>query len=126
MKMFRHLALVAVLSLSAAGVNAEGSGLILKCSLENGSDRVYVLYPSIFRAKRVDGAEAVYGTALDLDHVYQLDFPQTETQYPHRARIFRYTGKIEVEWGLQSFDMFSSGNVFQEGVCEISEEQKKF
>ena len=126
MKMFRHLVLAAGLAFGASIVNAEGSELILKCTMKIGYVRVYVLDQSRLHAKRVDGAEAVHGQMLDLDHVYQLDFPKTKTQYPHRARIFRYTGKIEVEWGLEPFDMFSSGNVFQEGVCEISEEQKKF
>jgi hypothetical protein len=87
---------------------------------------VYVLYPSVFIAKRVDNAEAVEGRLLDLDHVYQLDLPGTDKQHPHRVRVFRYTGKIEVEWGNQPFDIYSSGNVFQAGVCSVSEAQKKF
>ncbi len=106
---------------------AEVAGIMVRCSMESGAyERVYVLYPSQFIAQRVDGVEAVYGKVLDLDHVYQLDFPGTDKQHPHRARIFRYTGKIEVEWGNQPFDIYSLGNVFQAGVCSVSEAQKKF
>lgn len=126
MKMLLTATAAAFLSLACGRVDAQSSDIILSCILENGLERVYVLYPSVFVAKRVDKAEAVEGRLLDLDHVYQLDFPGTDKQHPHRARVFRYTGKIEVEWGKQPFDIYSSGNVFQAGVCSVSEAQKKF
>jgi hypothetical protein len=95
--------------------------------MEEGTlERAYVLYPAVFLAQRVDVAEQVNGRLLNFDHVYQLDFPKTETQYPHRARLFRYTGEIEVEWGLEPFDVYSNGNVFQTGICTVSEAIKKF
>jgi hypothetical protein len=118
---------VVFLAICAGQTSAEDVGLLVSCSMENGAyERVYLLYPSNFLAQRVDGAEAVYGQFVDLDYVYKLDFLGTDTQPPHRARIFRYTGKIEVEWGTQPFDMYSGGNTFQTGVCQTSKAQKMF
>ena len=126
MKVYLAAAAVWCSSVWASNVSAQDSGVFLRCSMESGLERAYVLYPSVFLAKRVDSAEAVEGRLLDLDHVYQLDFQGSDTQHPHRARLFRYTGVIEVEWGLQPFDVFSLGNVFQTGICTVSEAIKKF
>jgi hypothetical protein len=126
MKVYLVAATVWWIAVGASHASAQDSGIFVRCSMEQGYERAYVLYPSVFLAKRVDVAEAIDGQLLDLDHVYQLDFPKTETQHPHRARLFRYTGEIEVEWGLEPFDIYSDGNVFQTGICTVSEAIKKF
>jgi hypothetical protein len=127
MKVYLAAATIWCIAVGASYVSAQDSGIFVRCSMEDGAyERAYVLYPSVSRAKRVDGAETVEGRLLDLDHVYQLDFPKSDTGYPQRARLFRYTGEIEVEWGMQPFDVYSNGNVFQTGICTASEAVKKF
>ncbi len=100
--------------------------LLLHCTSDGGLESYFLLSPERSTVERVDKEPSISGELKVSEKFYVLSFKGTETSYPIRVAVNRYSGKFEWEHGNDEFGQLSMENVFQVGVCEEEKAEKKF
>ena len=100
--------------------------LLLHCTSNQGFESHFLLNPERNTVERVDEEPSISGELKVSENFYVLSFKGTETSYPIRVAVNRYSGKFEWEHGNGEFGRYSMENVLQVGVCAKEKAEKKF
>lgn len=100
--------------------------LLLHCTSNGGVGNYFLLNPERNTVERVDMEPSISGDLKVSENFYILSFKGSETTWPLRVEVNRYSGKFEWEHGNDEFGQFSMENVFRVGVCAKEKAEKKF
>ena len=102
------------------------AAILLECKLSNGAERFFLIDQKHQRVGLVDTPDNQKCVLKAEENIFEWECAAQPERWASIARVNRYTGAFELEWGTPPFGKYNLDNVFLTGICTLSEGVRKF